>query len=158
VCWFSTPFFKSVHLTGFLNLVANQSMLETAHVYNRFVQSCPPFRLWGVGVDLYKFIDLNSLRIKIHVKRVHVKRRPKIWILTSSFNTVKFNFPQFVVIYCNLFCFSVGINNLLANIAKKRSFLYLLYSTAFIVLQLSYSFIILWMIPNIQNGLKEWKQ
>ena len=53
--------------------------------------------------------------------------------------------PRFVVIYCNLFCFSVAITDLSANTAIKLpvSFLYLFYSTAFIVLQLSYSFIIL---------------
>ena len=47
------------------------------------------------------------------------------------------------MIYCiNLFYFSVAITDLSANTAIKLSFLYLFYSTAFTVLQLSNSFII----------------
>ena len=48
------------------------------------------------------------------------------------------------MIYCiNLFYFSVAITDLSANTAIKLSFLYLqFYSTAFIVLHLSNSFII----------------
>ena len=55
-------------------------------------------------------------------------------------NTKIVPLPRFVVIYCNLFCFSVAITDLSANTAIKRSFLYLFYSTAFIVLQLSIQF------------------
>jgi hypothetical protein len=39
--------------------------------------------------------------------------------------------PRFVVIYCNLFCFSVAITDLSANTAIKLRFLYIFYSTAF---------------------------
>jgi hypothetical protein len=67
-----------------------------------------------------------------------------MFYMSYSENTKIVTLPQpFVVIYCNLFCFSVAMTDLSANTAIKLSFLYLFYSTAFIVLQLSYSFIIL---------------
>jgi hypothetical protein len=65
-----------------------------------------------------------------------------MFYMSYSENTKIVPLPQFVVIYCNLFSFSVAITDLSSNTAIKLSFLYLFYSTAFIVLQLSYSFII----------------
>jgi hypothetical protein len=82
--------------------------------------------------------------------------------MSYSENTKIVPLPQFDVIYCNLLCFSVAITDLSENTAIKLSFLYLFYSTDYSIYSstaiLQYSFIILWMIPNIQNGLKEWKQ
>ena len=84
-----------------------------------------------------------SLRLSLCHNRHYTINLTHTLSYSYSENTKIVPLPQFLVIYCiNLFYFSVAITDLSANTAIKLRFLYLFYSTAFIVLHLSNSFII----------------